>query len=354
MKCKDIEKKLSAYLEGSVSSKEKEGVENHLSSCQSCGKVFEELKRTNALIKGLEQVEPPPWFTQKIMSCIQAEQESKKSALQRLFYPLHIKVPLEAFATVLIAVTAVYLFKASEPEMKRIHIPAVAEQAASKDEGSKEPTEPQGDTTIAGGKVALEGVPKLQKQKGITREKDRAEEEELKQKTAPPTANEIPSSLELAEKREAPKESPKPSELSSQHVQAQRQFRVPAGVEQETDSAAKAPARGEEVEGRALSDEPQITASAVRKPWTIDVTLRTRDSKTASRDVENILNQLGAQNIEKEPLQNTEILKAELHAEKIQKLLEKLKLLGEVKDQGLPPEHPKEITKIRIEIMSPP
>jgi hypothetical protein len=108
------------------------------------------------------------------------------------------------------------------------------------------------------------------------------------------------------------------------------------------------------VEGRALSDEPQITASAVRKPWTIDVTLRTRDSKTASRDVENILNQLGAQNIEKEPLQNTEILKAELHAEKIQKLLEKLKLLGEVKDQGLPPEHPKEITKIRIEIMSPP
>jgi hypothetical protein len=49
-----------------------------------------------------------------------------------------------------------------------------------------------------------------------------------------------------------------------------------------------------------------------------------------------------------------EILKAELQAEKTQELLEKLKVLGEVKEKGLPPEHPKETIKIRIEMTSPP
>ena len=52
MKCRDIEKKLSAYLEGIVSSEEKEVVENHLSSCQMCRKAFEELKKNERSREG--------------------------------------------------------------------------------------------------------------------------------------------------------------------------------------------------------------------------------------------------------------------------------------------------------------
>jgi hypothetical protein len=357
MKCRDIQKKLSAYLEGIVSSKEKEGVENHLSSCQTCRKAFEELKRTDALVKGLEQVEPPPWFTQKIMSRVRAEQESKKNIIQRLFYPLHIKVPIEAFATVLIAVAAVYLFKANEPEMKRIHVPAATEQSALKDEASKQPAETKGDTTILEGKVALEGVPKPQKQKGATRDKDQREKEvkeELRQRTAPPPAAEAPLPPVLAMKKEVPPPPTQTSKPSNQHAQAYRQSPAPAGAEQEADSAARAPARGEKVDRRASSAAPPITALSVTKPGAIEVTLQTRDAKASSRDVENILNQLGAQNIKKESLQGTEILTAELQAEKTQELLEKLKLLGEVKEKGLPPEHAKQTIKIRIETTSSP
>ena len=167
-------------------------------------------------------MESPPWFTQKIMSRVRAEQESTKSILQRLFYPLHIKVPLEAFATVLIAVAAVYLFRANEPEMKRIHVPAATEQAVSKDEASKQPAEPKGDTTIAGGKVALEGVSKPQKQKGVTQDKDQREKEvkeEVKQGTAPPSAAEAPLPPVLAMKKEVPEP---PSELLNLRASSSR------------------------------------------------------------------------------------------------------------------------------------
>ena len=64
-----------------------------------------------------------------------------------------------------------------------------------------------------------------------------------------------------------------------------------------------------------------------------------RDAKAVKPDVENLLSQLGAQNIKKESLQTAEILTAELQTEKTQELLEKLKLLGEVKEKGLPSEH---------------
>ena len=357
MKCRDIQKELAAYLEGIISPKEKEGVENHLSSCQMCRKVFEELKRTEALVKGLEQVEPPPWFTQKIMSRVRAQQESKKNIIQRLFYPLHIKVPIEAFATVLIAVAAVYLFKANEPEMKRIHVPAATEQSASKDEVSKQPAETQGDTTILGGRVALEEVPKPQKQKGATRDKDQREQEvkeELKQRTVPPSAAEAPLPPVLAMKKEVPEKPTQTSKPPNQQLADPQHADTPAEQDQKIDSTAKTSGRGKAIDQRAFSTRLEVGTLSEKRAVALDISLHVRDTKAVKPDVENLLGQLGAQNIKKESLQTAEILTAELQTEKTQELLEKLKLLGEVKEKGLSSELPKGTIGIRIEMISPP
>jgi len=355
MKCSDIEKKLSAYLEGIVSPEEKEGVEHHLSSCQLCRKAFEELERTVAVVKGLEQVESPPWFTQKIMSRVRAEQESTKSILQRLFYPLHIKVPLEAFATVLIAVAAVYLFRANEPEMKRNHVPAETEQAVSKDEASKQLAEPNGDTTIAGRKLALEGVSKLQKQKGVTQDKGQREKEvkeEVKQGTAPPSAAEDPLPPVLAMKKEVPEPLTQTSKPSSQQVPDYQTPAAPAEPDQKTDRTAKASERGKAVDRGAFSTRLPVGALNEKRAVALDISVHVRDAKAVKQDVENLLGQLGAQNIRKESLQAAEIFTAELQTEKTQELLEKLKLLGEVKEKGLSSELPQGTIGIRIEMMS--
>ena len=142
MECKGIRERLSAYLEGAASLEEKSLIEHHLSSCQACGAVLEDLKKAAALVKGLEEVEPPAWMTQRVMSRIRAEEAAKKGLFRRLFYPLHVKIPIEAVATVLIAVAALYVFRSVEPKMSAVQAPSAPEQVLS-DKQSKPAAGPQ-------------------------------------------------------------------------------------------------------------------------------------------------------------------------------------------------------------------
>ena len=114
MECKGIRERLSAYLEKGVTPQEETLIERHLSTCRKCARALLDLKRTGEIVKDLDRVEPPPWMTQKVMSRIRAEEEKKGSVIQKLFFPLHVKIPIQAFATVVIAVVAIYVFKAVE------------------------------------------------------------------------------------------------------------------------------------------------------------------------------------------------------------------------------------------------
>lgn len=116
MNCPDIKEKLSAYLDGMTDPAEKAAIEQHLSSCRQCSAYRAELEKTVGRLRNLEGIEPPPWLSQKVMARIR-EEKQKKGFIQKLFYPLHVKVPIHALATVLIAVITVYIFKAIQPEV---------------------------------------------------------------------------------------------------------------------------------------------------------------------------------------------------------------------------------------------
>src|SRR4030043_1736421 len=124
MDCSDIQEKLSAYIEGVISSEEKALIEEHLKSCRKCGESLADLRKTMEYVKNLEEIEPPEWLTQKVKARGRSEVKPKKGILQKLFYPLYIKIPLEAAAALLIAVTAIYIFKTIQPEVKLAKIPS--------------------------------------------------------------------------------------------------------------------------------------------------------------------------------------------------------------------------------------
>ena len=107
MECRDVRKNLCAYGEGMVPPEDRERMEQHLAACPSCSTALYELDRAAETIKGLREVDPPPWMKGKIMARVREEAGRKKGFLQRLFYPLHVKVPLEALGMVLIAVVAI-------------------------------------------------------------------------------------------------------------------------------------------------------------------------------------------------------------------------------------------------------
>jgi hypothetical protein len=137
-------------------------------------------------------------------------------------------------------------------------------------------------------------------------------------------------------------------------VQTDEPPSAPAQPHQEIGSTAGASSRSEKADQRAFSARVQVDTKSEKKPVTLDVSLQVRDVRAVKLDVENLLEHLGAHNLEKESLHSTEILIAELQAEKSQELLEKLKLLGDIKERSSPSEVPKGTIRIRIEMISPP
>ncbi|MCX5835363.1 MAG: anti-sigma factor, partial [Deltaproteobacteria bacterium] len=121
MDCKRIEEKLPAYLEGALPPEEGKLIEGHVATCPNCRVALENLVKAGKLVRELEEAEPPPWLKQRIMARVREERERREGFLRRLFYPLHIKIPATALATVLIAVFAVYVFRAVEPETTYLH-----------------------------------------------------------------------------------------------------------------------------------------------------------------------------------------------------------------------------------------
>jgi hypothetical protein len=122
MNCKDVENNLPLYEDNLLSGAEKQAVEQHLKSCSKCAKAFAQLQKTGRLIEGLTEVEPPPWFKQKIMSRVREEAE-KKSLAQKWFYPLRIKIPIQIMVAIVIAFFAVYIYRSGDEQMKFVMPP---------------------------------------------------------------------------------------------------------------------------------------------------------------------------------------------------------------------------------------
>ena len=127
--CRDIRELLSAYIDQSLTEAEQARLEDHLADCRRCREALEELKRTVKLVKGVEEVEPPPWLTTKIMARIEAEAAPKPSVWSRLFTPLMTGLPIQAVALVVLCVTGYFLAKTMIPQVD-LSAPVEQEQKA--------------------------------------------------------------------------------------------------------------------------------------------------------------------------------------------------------------------------------
>lgn len=114
----DVRHRISEYIDGALSDIEKKEVEAHLESCPRCADAFRELRQTIEHIRSIEEVDPPAWMTGKIMARVRAGEEKKKSRFRRLFFPLHIKLPLEATGVLFLAVTAFFIYQNMRPALE--------------------------------------------------------------------------------------------------------------------------------------------------------------------------------------------------------------------------------------------
>lgn len=122
MDCSDIRRKLSDISGGLASLDDKVLIDQHLRDCRECAEYAGEIKKTIRILRDLEEVEPPAGLTRKVMEKIRVQAQPRKDWIRRLFFPLHIKLPLEAFAALMITVAAILIFKNMGPELQQMEV----------------------------------------------------------------------------------------------------------------------------------------------------------------------------------------------------------------------------------------
>lgn len=91
---------LSSYLDGDLSDREQEGIAVHIRQCARCAEEERALRETISLLRSLPAEAAPPELLQRVK--LQIGEKETVPFWKKLFLPLHIKIPLEAAAVLLV------------------------------------------------------------------------------------------------------------------------------------------------------------------------------------------------------------------------------------------------------------
>jgi len=352
-RCSDIEKNLPAYLEDDITLQEKKLIGEHLETCTDCRKTLEGLKKTRDLVRSLEEIEPPPWFKQKIMARVREEAAEKKGIFRKLFFPMHIKIPIEVFATCLVVVMALYVFKTTGPEIKSLQTPSETTQTADYPyKQDKQNVQPVPAPAAKGKKIHEEHY-----------KKNRAPAPQvLKEATGTITPGEtLPAAPQPVPVLSAPALPVPARSDKEQKIERERE------VFQAAPPSAGAPEFARKKKGdiaapdgelqywpgrKSASIEPQLKASAAKRQQTITMTVKTENTTIACKNIEDMLNRLNAVNLKRESQKSIESITAKLTTQQLKELYNKLKTIGEVKENIILYNISEEEVTVRIEIVN--
>jgi Predicted integral membrane protein (DUF2275)/Putative zinc-finger len=337
----DIRHKLSEYLDGAISDKDKAEIELHLKSCTICSDALEELRKTIEQVRQIEEVEPPAWMTQKIMAKVRVEAEVKKSWYQQFFFPLAVKLPIQAVAVLFLAVTAYYVYQNINPTAKYSEAPLakfeITKPAAPTLSPAPEP-KMQGEAAAPGKKV-----PQAPQYKAL----DMKLEYEKPAPPAPLSKAGAPAPTTSA----APAVEAKKDAASGKQSFAP-QAAAPAAMQDKAErSSGFVAARETKPSERALQRKEK---SAVAEAGGIRLSLSVADMAAADKKVESIVRELKGTVIRREAGTDTRAIVVSLDAKILGTLQEKLGKLGTLKEKEIPSASSQGLLQVEIMLTSRP
>jgi hypothetical protein len=333
MECGKIQGMLTAYLEEAVTPEEGLLVQDHLSSCEKCRCAADDLKKTGVLLKNLEEIEPPPWLTQKIMARVRDEAEHKSGVLKWLFYPLHVKLPLQGVAAILIVGLAAFLYRAIVPQFEAAKAPLPREQVAQLQDRVATAQREEAFT-----RQSVPAAIDAQQHKEAPEEDSRQSYAGAQELTYAKRSMKTQDSAALALRQESPAPSPEVSQPAYAPLQKPEQPwpDSPQGASVRPRLKPKAPA-------------PRSGGVIESKPGQVDLTVRVTDVADAAKRIERLLDEEGASRVIRESRDGKEILSAEMKSEQVDGLLQKLRSIGDIRSS--PPDiQAGETVAVRIDL----
>ena len=315
MTCREIEEILPGYLDQGLSADEERRVAEHLETCPGCRNTLSELTRGVNLAKGLEDVEPPVWLKARIMEQVRAEAGRHPSLFRKLFFPLHIKIPLEALATLVVAIFAIYLYHVTGPELitpgapkatVQESMPAPTVEATPADQAAL--PEPQRPPLP----MAKASVP-ARKSTSLNHLRPASKQSEEEQ--APPALQEITQAKERA---------PAPSAAISTESKARDAY---PSKEEETSADKLSQAQAPMLGLSARKAAPLNAETAAAPPA---ITLAVADIRQTIVELEKIVHDLGGRSTILDQSDTGAMLRVILRPDQMQALMTKASGLGEI------------------------
>ncbi len=340
MECNKVREKLNFYIEGGITAREKALLEEHLKSCEECGSALSDLRKTIEHINKLEEVEPPARFTQKVMAQVRAEAGEKRGLFRKLFYPLHTKLPLEAFATVLVVIAVMYIFKAIQPEIKIAQAPRqeIAEKTLSAKKEVRLPSpsaKKEKEITVP----APSQVRGKKRRAPVEEKEDVAISEKDRMLTAAPLKK-VPAPGER--KSIAEKLSEKPHDIA------------PAPGREAAEGIAKKEDRRERPTTAAEIKTSGEKGKAMERTERVQIHIMVKDIQAARKETEGIIEKLGGKIIKSDSFGNKRVLTAALEAEQLEALHKRLNVFGDIQEEKLITGNAAGVLRIEIIIISLP
>jgi TolA-binding protein len=156
MRCEQVRQAFSDLYDEALSGPPLVTTTQHLATCPECRAEWTAFRKAMLAVSDLGGAEPPLGFAARVRRRIETMPPWQR-ALHRLFFPLRVKVPIQALALLLIAFAGVVLYQRS-PELRREVVlrpaspPPVAQEAPATQPApaasplKKEPVEPRTDT----------------------------------------------------------------------------------------------------------------------------------------------------------------------------------------------------------------
>jgi hypothetical protein len=126
MECSRVNQLFSEYIDGALDEKTRRTLEEHLTACEGCAEDLRALQSSIAAFGSLDQVKAPVDFIEKLHARIELhEQVSWLEWLKtKLFFPLHIKIPLEVVGLAMAALLVVVIHQGAKQEARRDYAPS--------------------------------------------------------------------------------------------------------------------------------------------------------------------------------------------------------------------------------------
>lgn len=336
--CDKIQEILPAYLEGLASPTESEMVSSHLASCTECNSTVQALMKSQKVITNLEEVEPPPWLKTRIMARLEegvGQEEEKRWGFERLrdllLYPLKVKIPLQAFAVLVVAVMAVYVYRTTQPEVRLAEQPA-KEVATASAPGEKKDATPRAESLqkteerlTLGSQEPLSPAPAKLGADEVG-EWPSGVREIFKSSPAQPASS--PSALKMSEGMVKDRDSLQAaSEVEARKKAKSPKFAVPGAI--------SAPVPGENRgrdDAKAEAEKGAGTGTAARQE-TLSLAVQVADVKAGVNDVEAVLRNLGAP-IARESKEGSSVINTEVPPSKAKEIIKRLSALGHVQQKS--------------------